>query len=66
MHLCVCAHECRYQKKTEEGIRSLETGVAGSFGLTDTSRGNQVKQQTLIPELDRQPMPAVMHRDSIA
>lgn len=57
--LCICAHACRYQKRTEEGIRSLEAGVAGSCGLADMGRA-------LTPELYCQLMSAVVHRDSIA
>lgn len=56
--VCAFVYMCTCTQIPEEN-RSLEAGVAGSCGLADAGRA-------LTPELYRQPMPAVVHRDSIA
>ena len=40
--MCVfmCAHECRYLQRPEEGIRCLGAGVTGSCELPTVGSGN--------------------------
>lgn len=44
--MCVCAHACathtcRYPRRPEEAVGSLEAAVTGRYELTDISAGNR-------------------------
>lgn len=58
MCVCVYAHECRYLKRPDEGVRLPGAGVPGHW-VVDMELGSSEKEQggLLIAELFLQPLP---------